>query len=275
MNDSPDPSLDRLLRQWADRHAVDDDQTRQLESRVRAAASEPTASVVLASLTPHSRPTWKWAVAATAAAIVLACYLEYRSNSNQQTPDATPSQLVAEPTTGSRGSLADSDEGDESRRLVDLWDAYRDEFGSSLAWIAEVDGRVEIGLHEVGSSEVAQLVAVRLTLSARHLEGPDTAESPSWRELESFQVVAPREQVVRLAARDGSSPLALWAFPVESQRVAVDVSYNGETQPIRFFGSQLQATGRAGAARLLNVVTADQEYRLIQTAYVLESDDIG
>ncbi len=156
---------------------------------------------------------------------------------------------------------------------------YQNLFGSEFQWIIEQPARTEVGIRPSATTAPTppgEFVVVRLMLMARPVDTND------WREVQRVNVVAQREEVVEIADVAGRhSSFALWAYPVEGGMISVDLRYNPSTisgtsptiESISIESSSLQPRGRTTQIR--SFVSGGVEYRLYQSADLLDGEDVG
>ena len=135
-------------------------------------------------------------------------------------------------------------------------------FGSQLAWLAETDSQVQMGLTEDGPAS-GPAVAVRLVLLRRgHPAQPWTC---AW----SADVIARAQEVVQWANPPGGpSRLSLWAYVLPDGLIAIDTAFELPGQAAAWSAaSGLQAEG---VPTLVHAVH-DQgiEYQMLQTVAVV------
>jgi len=138
-------------------------------------------------------------------------------------------------------------------------------FGDGLAWIAEHDRRVEVGLVPDGAGS-GRRVAVRIVVLTRRA-GKATWQ-PAWRS----DVVARDEQVVDVATGiGGTGRLRLWAHALPDGAFAVDgeLTLADVAMPIEASYSGVQPPGEP--RRVTGDRTSDVEWQIIQTIVPLDS----
>lgn len=244
-----DVGLDATLRDWRRRQdaAVD---TAALAARVVASIQRDTA--VAAAERPSQR-RWiertAWFAAGLAAAVLVSLVL--RRPTPEEGADWPPSARFAP------GQIA------EKAALVA---GMEDTFGAGLAWVAEHDRRVDVGLMTETPPRRGVAVAVRIVVLARH------AGDSVWRPVWQSDVVTRDEQVVDVAAGPGAAGrLRLWTHPLPDGAIAVDgeLSLVAANPPVAASYSGVQ---RPGEPRR---VTGDRnngvEWQVIQTVVPLGS----
>ena len=244
-----DAGLDATLRDWRRRQdaAVD---TAALAARVVASIRSDTAAAAVERPSQHR---WlertAWFAAGIAAAVLVSLML--RRPTPEEGVDWPPSARFAP------GQIA------EKAALVA---AMEDTFGARLAWVAEHDRRVDVGLVADAPPRRGAAVAVRIVVLARRIE--DSVWTPVWQS----DVVTRDEQVVDVAAGPGAAGrLRLWTHPLPDGAIAVDgeLSLVAANPPVAASYSGVQ---RPGEPRR---VTGDRkdgiEWQVIQTVVPLGS----
>lgn len=273
MNDLPDDQLDRLLTQWAVSRAANADDLAALRRRVgaRLTAESGKTGAVDPLPRPASRPARKLAAAlalAAAALAAIACWSwdgptrEAENRLASAAPDAGP-PLPAADTEADRARLA----------------AFRELFGAQFSWLVEQSNREELGiLPDVADAQSAAdaFVAVRLVLVSRPV-GENT-----WNEVQTVNILARREELVEASWQaDRQASLEMWAYPLDDDLIAIDLRFdphlNSGASPSgeRFVieSSSIQASG--SSTQLQSFERGGVEYRLYQTADVLQGEDLG
>lgn len=261
----PDPSAraaapDAALRLWRRRHdaAVD---VGALAARV-VAAVRVDATLGASPVGPPPRHRWlertAWFAAGIAAAMLVALVLRHPGHAPRW--DWPPSTRFAP------GQIA------EKAALVA---GMEDTFGVGLAWVAEHDRRVDVGLVADAPPRRGAALAVRIVVLSRR-EG-DSAWTPVWQS----DVVTRDEQVVDVAAGpDGAGRLRLWTHPLPDGAIAVDgeLSLAAANHPVATSYSGVQ---RPGEPRRVTGERRDGiEWQVIQTVVPLGSgtairDEVG
>jgi hypothetical protein len=244
----PDPLAARL-RDWRRQQDTGHDHA-ALAGRVRAAIRDARA-IGPAAIPPRDR--WseraKWFAAGLAAALAIA-WLSWPARHDDAPADWPPSVRFA------AGQIA------EKTALVAGMEAT---FGDALAWIAEHDRRVDVGLVP-GRAGGGGPVAVRIVVLVRRVG--EAAWQPAWRS----DVVARDEQVVDVpTGRGGSGRLRLWAHALPDGAFAIDgeLTLADTTMPLAASYSGVQRPGEP--RRVTGDRTSDVEWQIIQTVVPLAS----
>ena len=145
-------------------------------------------------------------------------------------------------------------------------------FGPELNWIAERDERSDFGLGEAPHSAAVPateaFVAVRLSLWSR------SANSGPWKAVQTINVYARSEAYVHVPSASQASELELWAYPLGDGLICVDLRYDPHVHGRKTVEqSVVQPAGKA--VRLCDFEQDGVEYRLFQSATVLEPGDLG
>lgn len=137
-------------------------------------------------------------------------------------------------------------------------------FGDGLAWIAEHDRRVQVGLVP-DSAESCRRVAVRIIVLTRRVDEPTW--QPAWRS----DVVARDEEVVDVATGTaGTGRLRLWAHALPDGAFAIDgeLTLADAAMPVDTSYSGVQRPGEP--RRVTGDRTRDVEWQIIQTVSPLD-----
>jgi hypothetical protein len=156
---------------------------------------------------------------------------------------------------------------------------YRELFGTQFAWLVEQPNRAEVGLHSTDFTELSasdEYVVVRLVLVARRTDESD------WDEVQNLNVVVRREELVEVFSdTDRSASLVMWAYPLDDEMVSIDLRYEpskfAERLPM-FEGLSFESSGvqRLGkSTKIQSFVRGGVEYRLYQSADVIDGNDVG
>lgn len=275
MNNAHEDQLDRLLADWASTNALNPADLDVLQRKIgERLASDPhprtvEPATVRYSLV-HRRRLLPSAVAIAAMLLIAVGLWRLGRDFNVagDTKDvANANQHFPQPL------LAVSLE-----HQIRLLKEYRAVFGSDLVWVVEEGGKVDVGLHVPDSAvspPAAEYVAVQLTLWSRPVQQSD--DEQKWTQIESFNVLAEREQLVEVTLRGGdSAPLRVWAYPLDKEMVSIDLQFHSRRlADVSFDGSNLQSLGQGHTKDILSFKKEGVEYRLYQTADLLDTDDLG
>ena len=259
--------LDQTLRNWAERRRAAKNFDGLL-NRIVAAWSEPseaerpTEPVDTPRLRRINRSPAAWcAMGATAAALVAAILLLVFRNrpDHDGAPNGLPPQYAW---------LEESQLGEKAALLPEMAAMFE----NRLQWIAETDGRVVLQVQQDSDGGATPTgtpdLVVRLVVVRR---GPQTTRwTPVW----AVDVVARREQVVRLTPANADLPpgteFSLWAFPVDDDVIAVDSRLSLVEHSLEAEFSDVQCPGVP--AMMHEVQTDGQQYRVFQTIAVLDRE---
>lgn len=141
-------------------------------------------------------------------------------------------------------------------------------FSDQLAWMAEAEGNVVLGLEggAPASAENGSPIAVRLVIAAR---GPGEVR---WRRCWSVDCIVRDEQFVEFGPEDGSKhPLALWVHRLGDGMIAIDTSLGRAASPHR--SSWHSSVQRPGVPHHVFDFHRDRtQYRVFQTAASLPKE---
>jgi len=275
MNQSNDNRLDRLLEDWADRSAVCTEDLTTLRQRIvkRLDDSDNNDKTVALGLPLPDTATRRFAAVGLVAAAVLLFALGVWWNSLRQPPAETPLQFA---TLGAFDSDASDFTGSfqaywpkHLRRQKRLLTEYRGVFGQGVAWLSETEQSCDVGLVRADASErvPSEYVVVQLWLVARNVQSGQS-------EVHTISLLAGREEMVELPLAAGSGHLVLWAHPVDEEMISIDLRY----QPASVAGVEIDGSNLQRIGQVTNIHNFDQdgvEYKLYQTADLLDSDDFG
>lgn len=249
MNDE----LDTHLRDWAERHAVDDTHLDSLTARISDAARRQMNE-------RHREPvfvTWRVKLGYVATGAVAALAMVAALHLPSLRPDLEEADGAA---------LAFAGISAEQLRVDrTLFAGMRDLFAERLQWVAESNGDIALGVASgVGDvSEDSVPAHVRLVLLSRN------ATDDGWQKEWSTDVLLRTEELVEVeAGGNGRNQLALWLYPLKDGRVAIDTDI-GIVGPVGI-ESQASAVQSLGKPRqLLSFRSGNTEYRLLQTVQML------
>ena len=258
--------LDRLLQAWAAHTAPEKDRVNALALKVSAAVGDVRFADLEEGLGDRSvltyggRLAW-FSVGAAVAVLVMAFWSLCTSRPGEQyggQPGGTDGQpQVAEASA----SLT----GQQLAAAATLFAEMQHVFSRELAWVAEADGTVCVGLDSHFPSEPgpAPAIVVRIVLVSRK-EGELT-----WKVLRKMDVVTRSEQRVELSPEELSgAKVVLWAYPLAEGLILLDSSLVLDA-PIRASSSTSEVLRAGSPIQLLSVQTGDAEYRVFQTAEVM------
>ena len=222
----PEDPLDEVLRGWRRRQDATVDSA-ALASRLVAAIRSDGGLAVSTAARGSRRPwaertLWFAAGIAVAVALVLVARPLFHLDDTTNWP---PSVRFA------------ADQLDEKAALVSGMD---ETFAGSLAWIAEHDGRVDVGLVAGPSKGGDDALVVRIVVLSRRVG------DAAWREVWQSDVVTRDEQVVDLpAGPTGEGRMRLWTHPLPDGAIAVDgeLALAGPAAPIRASYGGVQRPG--------------------------------
>lgn len=257
-HDHPDTSrsaddLHAVLRDWRWRRDAAVDSGALAAQVVAAVRTDAPLAAPPVGLPPQRR--WRertaWFTAGMAAAATLAVVLQ--SPRGDQQADWPPTVRFA------AGQVA------EKAALVAGMD---DTFGPRLAWIAEHDRRVDVGLVPDALPDRGTALAVRIVVLSRRVGA--TQWTPVWQ----ADVVTRDEQLVDVAAGPGGAGrLRLWTHPLPDGAIAVDgeLALAAANPPVAasFSGVQRPDDPQRVSGRRAD----DVEWQVIQTVVPLGARD--
>jgi hypothetical protein len=272
MSHPRDDNLGRLLRDWAAAEQPDEAHLEALRERISRAAGRLEGHVAeVIGVGDHdltagdgrktiSPATWPnrlgWFAVGAAAAILAAVFVVSRlgpeggrDGQRQQGADLPPEVRLGRQQLAAEASL---------------FAAMKEVFADRLAWMAEADGKVILGIEpeNPASADGSQPITIRLVVMAR--EPGETA----WHRRFRVDCIALSEQLVELAPPDGAEArVAFWAHLLPDGMIAVDTSLDvagayGEASSSAVQRPQVPM-------RILDLRTSENEYRVFQTVAVL------
>jgi len=139
-------------------------------------------------------------------------------------------------------------------------------FPQRLRWIAQSNGDVGLGVEASEESWIADTppMLVRLVVVSR------TGKDAAWRPVWSTDVVVRGEDLAEIAPnRNSSNKLALWVYPLQNGKVAVDTVVELD-KPLRLASRQSAVVTAGEPAQVATMRLGDTEYRLFQTVEPLK-----
>jgi hypothetical protein len=254
----PPDHVDAVLRDWRRRQDVAADAA-GLARRVAAAIQ---ADATLASPVVRVRPRSQWReraawFAAGIAAAVAAVVVLRPGARDDGAADWPPSvRFGADQLAGKAALVAGLEET----------------FSGRLAWVAEHDRRVDVGLTPDETRDGSRPVAVRIVVVSRRVG--DAAWTPVWQS----DVVTRDEQVVDVAAGPGGTGrLRLWTHALPDGAIAVDgdLALADSDLPLRASYGGVQRPGEP--RRVTGASDGGVEWQVIQTVVPLGAPrkDVG
>lgn len=257
MNEPQDKHLDRLLHDWAEAklrgRASDQDLSRRILNRVDAQQAEVNWRT--GSPLAHKPARWStrlaWfglgAVASAATAIILAvCW----------TPE--PVNLALPPR---ESSSRPADLAPQAKAFLEMQAI----FGNNLAWLAETEGKVMLGLQGQAPASRASSTPITIRVELMVRQPGETEWRTSW----SVDCVTLDGELVELTRADGSrNPWMVWAHVLPDGMIAVDSSLRWEG--LHGEANAYDVIHRPGVRRsVFEWRHEGVEYRVFQTAATL------
>jgi len=246
----PPDRLDALLQGWRRRQPLATDSS-ALECRVVAAIRRDEAIVPLSA---PAAAMGRWAERATWFAAGLAAAMAFAFSLRPQ----SPSEEAANWPPSVR--FADAQIAEKTVLMAGL----EDTFAGGLAWLAEHDQRVDVGLVTEAFPASGVPLAARIVVLSRGYGA--AAWEPVWQS----DVVARDEEVVDVAAgASGNGRLRLWMHALPDGAIAVDgdLALADTALPFRASFNGVQRPGEP--RRVTGHRTGDVEWQVIQTVVPL------
>ena len=143
---------------------------------------------------------------------------------------------------------------------------FRDVYGDRLRSVSDVDGSLQVDLHDDSIDEldaggpVPDYVSIRLVLISRRSE----LQQGAWETVHDVTMLAGQEHRVDLPAVDNRPSCSVWTHLVDDKMVSVDLQFNfGAPIHVRQSTSMLLEIGKP--KWLFTVNQGGAEYRLYQT----------
>lgn len=241
------PDIDVRLREWRRRRDVAADAAGRVR-RIAAAVRAADVAAIRPAIAPPVRWVERtgWFAGGLAAAAMVAC-VAWRNGASDETANWPPSVRFAAADIAAR---------------TEVLAGMEQTFAGRLAWVAEHDQTVTVGLAD--GSAAATSVAVRIVVLTRR--GPAARWEPAWQ----TDVIVRDEQVVDVAAgAHGDGRLKLWAHCLPDGAIAVDgeLTLAMHAVPLRASYGGVQKAGLP--RRVTGDGAADVEWQVIQTVVPL------
>lgn len=253
--------LDEMLRRWAKARNAAEPELDELAARIAAAAaSEPYLEVPALPQPPKRRwltPALLSMCGALAASLLFSIWL---GRSAQPTGSPTAANGLKPASSAPSLAVWTPAELAEKRRLLTAVDA---EFGGHLAWLAEQGKDVSLQVNDAQQPDPGRPLAIRIVMLHRQ------RGASQWREVWTTDVVTHSEQMVD--ALPGTAEAMVWAYALPDGTISIDTDLTLEVPlraRVRFSG--LLKSGIPG--QVFSLETAEDEYRIYQTAVVLPDD---
>lgn len=256
-------NLDRILKEWAATHTMDEAHAEALEDRILADAAGRRL-LFLADPSDRGRiGLWHrlvYAALGAAAAVLVMVLAMPKHDTRQDKPvdaDGASCQLIP---------FSESEVAANAR----LFREMRAVFPQNLKWVASSDNDLRVGVEPVRDEVLTDAPAtfVRVVVIGR------SGSEERWRRLWGTDVLMYSEEVVEVIPDPTSgNRLLLWAYPVSEELVAVD-SEVVLAEPIRVAVSTSQILQHGKPAQIASLSTADAEYRVLQMATVLRNGGV-
>lgn len=273
-----DQRLDQLLHEWADMKSPEPQQLSTLKQSVlqQMADSEQAPEEPLTLNQVNRDRTWRYAagVSALAATLLIAFGLG-RHWGKQESLEMVSNQPPGDLNLKDRSASLIFDpasmrplQTQQRRRILD---EFQGVFDRQIAWIADVDGELKVGLAPTGQNKSApdhRYLAIRLTLLS------STPSQTGWEVEQSYEVLASTEELLQVPlSTDDDSKLTVWAYPVEDGLVSIETKCHlAGAYSQQVDASHLQTFGQHN--RIHTFEKDGIEYRLYQTAVLLEDDTL-
>jgi hypothetical protein len=256
MSHKPTDRLTRLLRRWAKRHAPDEAEQDLLRARLRTTVQEtPFLDPESDPSALHSRHPWRpvaWAsVGAAAALVAMLAFWPAQPPGRQDSPSSSDRAAAL-------AAFPDRQLAEKTAVLTEMERL----FGGRLAWFAEVDHEIRLGVTPEASRGAAMVV--RVVVVARR------GREDSWKPVWAADVVTHGEEVVELAPVQGrGGKLQLWTCPLPDGTVAVDAELAlNQGLALRSSSTGVQQDGTP--CRTFSLRTDGVEYQVYQTITMLK-----
>ena len=270
MNETNGDPLELLLRGWADRHAADSGSLDRIQGAIgqameRDAQSQVRESTFAAPGRWQSRALWP-SIGVVAALLLAMVSIMLWSPRSPQRPEIG----VHDPPQRSGGVQA-AITSDQVARDTKLFAELDRMFGRQLRWVAESDGKLELGIEPDAAAAPpanSKPVTIRFTVVKRGRGDRDW--SVVWR----VNLVTRNEQLVQLQPAQADSPsLMVWAYPLPDGQIACDTEWSlGGSDRLHGKASELQSAG--DVRELTSAAEGGVEYRVYQAVQLLDHEVI-
>ena len=266
MNETNRDPLDRLLRGWAARHAADSGSLDRIQGAIWQAMehddTSPVAEATVAAPGRWQSRTW-WPSIGAVAALLLAMVSVMLWPRQPETARRHPPQHS--------GGVQAAITPDQLARDTKLFAELDRMFGQQLRWVAESDGKLELGIEPdavAAPPANSKPVTIRFTVVKRGRSDRD------WSVVWTVNLVARNEQLVQLqAARADSPSLMVWTYTLADGKIACDADLSlGGSQGWHLKASELQSAG--DVRELTSAAEGGVEYRVYQAVQLLDQEVI-
>jgi hypothetical protein len=249
MNNPPD-DLDRLLNRWASKNEPSAERIDRLKARIAEASKSSNEVNLTASGRWNNSATLAMAISLLALLLLVAFW-----------PFGTDSPAPV-------ATLSNPETDVPQEHLQTLFAEMERLFDSRLAWVAETENEVSLGIDPSPQhASSGQRVGVRVVVLKR-----DLATAP-WKAVWTGDVAARSEEFVSLASESGGARLNLWTFVLPDGAVTVDMELAG-------LGAE-SATWRSNSVQqpqvpiaVLSARQGNAEIQIWQTAIVLQENTL-
>jgi len=260
MNGPSNDPIDLVLKRWLADEQPDQESLEALRTRILTAAERdrsagsPAAGTALRRSRGKRLPLVVAGAAAAAACLAIALWaLGPRTTAPEESAEA----------------IVLREAGPDEEQIVSqarLFARLNEVFTGRLAWVAETDGRVELGVEDQQPpSQDARPIAVRLVVLDR------AAGQSAWQRAWTADLVLDCEERVEIRPQDDAGRgLAVWAHVLPDGMIAVDASL--ELSPscpeVSYSGVE-----RPGATqRIFQGSAAGREFEVYQTVVLLPKE---
>jgi hypothetical protein len=267
MNETNRDPLNLLLRDWAARHAADSGSLDRIQAAIRQSmAQDDTLHLGGASRAALGR--WQsramWPLIGVVAALLLATVsVTFWSRKRPEIARHAPPQ--------SSGDVRAGITPEQLVRDTKLFAELDRVFGRQLRWVAEFDGKLELGIEPDATAALpanSQPVTIRFMVVKRGQSDRD------WSVVWTVNLVARNEQLVQLQPADADSPsLMVWTYTLADGKIACDAELSlGGSRAWRMKASELQSAG--DVKELASAAEGGVEYRVYQAVQLLDHEVI-
>jgi hypothetical protein len=259
--------LDLLLRGWADRHAADSGSLDRIQGAIGQAMKRDAQSQVRESTFAvpgrwQSRALWP-SIGVVAALLLAMVSVMFWSPKRPEIARHDPPQ--------SSGDVQAGITPEQLVRDTKLFAELDRVFGRQLRWVAESDGKLELGIEPDATAALpanSKPVTIRFTVVKRGQSDRDW--SVAW----TVNLVARNEQLVQLQQAEADSPsLMVWTYTLADGKIACDAELSlGGSQGWRMKGSELQSAG--DVREMGSAAEEGVEYRVYQAVQLLDDEVI-
>lgn len=252
--------LNRILKDWAAQNACAPEQVDRLAKQISQETRRLRYENRFADVWSEPLSVWKKlryvAVGAVLAVVVAVLILRMPPPSAQNAGEDADAEVI-----GMAGISAN-----QLQSCTKLYHEIKRLFPDGLRWIAQSDGEVGIGMETSSDAASAKATPMIVKVSVLSRKTGDNA----WRQIWSTELIMNDQDMVEVVPdRQTDNKLALWVYPLEDGKLAVDSSVSLHL-PITV-ESRLNAVVTPGQPTQMALLKLDGiEYGIFQTVDLMK-----